>query len=247
MKTANTKKTLDLQHHNKLVDFQDKKGNIQKLKKELETLEHKIKHIEELKKTTELNDDEFNNYLLLIDNKHDLEKKIIAIEKTSDEVDYYVNTGSILFRYYDIVEKGMEDSTNNTAMKDKSVLKYFVSTPSNAEPDTDNTNVKLNDRATLLDKYMYYTDTNYLKNIDTNCKDFCQNCSSTNRSIVLNDGLIFCNDCNTAEYIIVDHERPSYRDPPREISYFAYKRMKYLCVKAICCLKTIMASLLISL
>jgi hypothetical protein len=26
----------------------------------------------------------------------------------------------------------------------------------------------------------------------------------------------------------VDHEKPSYKDPPKEISYFAYKRINHL-------------------
>ena len=31
--------------------------------------------------------------------------------------------------------------------------------------------------------------------------------------------------CGNASFIIIDSERPSYKEPPSEISYFAYKRI----------------------
>jgi len=32
---------------------------------------------------------------------------------------------------------------------------------------------------------------------------------------------------NTVEYILVDHDKPSYKDPPKELAYFAYKRINH--------------------
>jgi hypothetical protein len=59
---------------------------------------------------------------------------------------------------------------------------------------------------------------NYVKYIEADKKDKCLFCSSSNRNIMLNDGIIYCNDCCTVEYIIIDHDRPSYKDPPKEIA-----------------------------
>lgn len=47
------------------------------------------------------------------------------------------------------------------------------------------------------------------------------------RTVVLQDGCSFCNVCYTVEYIIVDHDRPSYKDPPKEVTFFAYKRINH--------------------
>jgi hypothetical protein len=45
--------------------------------------------------------------------------------------------------------------------------------------------------------------------------------------VQLQDGLVFCKFCHTVEYIIVDHEKPSYKDPPKDATYFAYKRINH--------------------
>jgi hypothetical protein len=232
--TNGTKKTLDIQHNLRLQDFQERQAKLDDLRNELTEIERRLHDLDEVRRNDhEFTDDNLNEYLRLQDERQSLEKSIISLERSCDEVDYYVNTASLLFRYYDIVEKGVEDlSSNPKVIKEKSILKYFFTNPDPNEPDPEQQKqMRLSDRATLLDKYMSYTDPNYLKSIETECKDQCINCGSANRSVLLNDGLIFCNDCATVEYIIVDHERPSYRDPPKEISYFKaeYKsRLKVL-------------------
>ena len=55
----------------------------------------------------------------------------------------------------------------------------------------------------------------------------CWHCYSGSRTVQLQDGYVFCNDCHTIEYILVDHEKPSYKDPPKEVAYFAYKRINH--------------------
>jgi hypothetical protein len=55
----------------------------------------------------------------------------------------------------------------------------------------------------------------------------CQHCAARERTVMLQDGYVFCNACHTVEYILVDHEKPSYKDPPKEVTYFAYKRINH--------------------
>jgi len=88
------------------------------------------------------------------------------------------------------------------------------------------------DRATLLDKYMSCIDNNYMKG--GNCPqptselaEKCPHCGSEHRVVLLHDGCVYCNDCFTQEYILIDHEKPSYKDPPKEIIYYAYKRINH--------------------
>ena len=55
----------------------------------------------------------------------------------------------------------------------------------------------------------------------------CGHCGSIERTVQLHDGYVFCNHCFTMEYILIDHEKPSYKDPPKEVAYFAYKRINH--------------------
>jgi hypothetical protein len=86
------------------------------------------------------------------------------------------------------------------------------------------------DRASLLDKYMSYIDSNYMKNPTKYANEDanrCPHCHSTKRVTMLHDGCVYCSECFTQEYILIDHEKPSYKDPPKEIIYYAYKRINH--------------------
>jgi hypothetical protein len=88
------------------------------------------------------------------------------------------------------------------------------------------------DRATLLDKYMSCIDASYVKNttplhMQNSGEDRCPHCKGTNMVVLLHDGCSFCSDCFTQEYILIDHDKPSYKDPPKEIIYYAYKRINH--------------------
>ena len=38
---------------------------------------------------------------------------------------------------------------------------------------------------------------------------------------------MICERCGDETTILIDSDKPSYKDPPREISYFAYKRINH--------------------
>jgi predicted Zn-ribbon and HTH transcriptional regulator len=42
-----------------------------------------------------------------------------------------------------------------------------------------------------------------------------------------NEAILGCSKCGYEEFILVDSEKPSYKDPPREITYFAYKKINH--------------------
>jgi predicted nucleic acid-binding Zn-ribbon protein len=43
-----------------------------------------------------------------------------------------------------------------------------------------------------------------------------------------NEAMLGCIECGYQDFILIDSEKPSYKDPPREISYFAYKKINHL-------------------
>lgn len=219
-----SKKTLDTHHSDKIKGFLSKEDKIKKIQGNKSVLQKQLGLYD--KRKSELTDEEFEKYISLQDEITLLNKELQNVEKTFDEINYYINAAPILFKYYDILEKGNHNEENKMSLTSNSILKYFIPKQEITVVDKPDVN-KTDDRATLLDKYMYYNSENYFKEIESDSKDKCLNCSSSNRNIMLNDGLIFCNDCCTIENIIIDHDRPSYKDPPKEISYFAYKRINH--------------------
>ena len=217
-----SKKTLDTQHYDKLQGFISKESTVKKIQTNKSALLKQIAALE--KRKSELSDEEFNKYISMQDDVATLNKQLQNVDKSFDEVDYYIHAAPILFKYYDILEKGNNNGEENKmSLTSNSILKYFITQQKPTSTNvTAEDSLKTDDRATLLDKYMFHNADNYYKEIDSGCKDRCLNCNSANRNVMLNDGLIICNDCCTIENIIIDHDRPSYKDPPKEISYFAY-------------------------
>ena len=223
-----SKKTLDVQHNIKLKQFHENEKLYKSLTDELQSL--KKQYDDMCSKLPRLNTSDNEND---VETMIDLKDKIIALEKqlqsveNDDELEYLINTGEILFKYYDIVDKGLVQDDAQVSMSktkvENSILKYLMQ-DKKEEPE----GISNNDKAGLLEKYMAFTEPNYVKPHKNDQQEKCHFCESTNRNIMLNDGIIFCNDCHTVEYIIVDHDKPSYKSPPPEISYFSYKRINHL-------------------
>ena len=74
---------------------------------------------------------------------------------------------------------------------------------------------------------MDITDKNYILNDNDNIDiDFCKKCN-IEKYIIQSEGVIVCPSCGIKDKILIDSDKPSYKDPPREISYFAYKRINH--------------------
>ena len=239
-KGTSNKKTLDMQHSSHVKNLYEMKNKIFKLRQEIKNIDDKWNVIESKKRNGEpLTDHEINLQLELLDKKLDLDSEIRKSENEFDEIQYHTNTADILFKYYDLIEKGQKTPVDNdymtsTSNNQNSILKYFFgmgcnnNTSNTKNTENDKQDDLENSRGNLLEKYMSYTDNNFVKQVPKGqCDETCCHCGSKNITVMTNDGYTFCNDCHTMEYIIIDHDKPSYRDPPKEISYFAYKRINH--------------------
>jgi hypothetical protein len=117
-------------------------------------------------------------------------------------------------------------------MGENSILRFFVSDAPDPPPSTIPQPQKefyaTTDRATLLDMYLEKTDPNHFKPPPYENFDKCVVCGNIGKTVMPNDGMCYCNDCHAVETLLIDHEKPSYKDPPKEITYFAYKRINHL-------------------
>lgn len=53
-------------------------------------------------------------------------------------------------------------------------------------------------------------------------------CPVCDTEMLFNETFLDCAECGYREYILIDSEKPSYKDPPREMSYYAYKKINHL-------------------
>ena len=157
---------------------------------------------EELEKILEEGDDVERVNLL----KKNIEK---CESKKIDEVNYYLNTSDLLNEYYSkkdgqIVEKNVEMSVIDFMNK------------KNKKKDSDD----------LINKYMVEIDDTIIPEKTIKNIDMCKICNSV-LTLKTTDSVLFCEKCGYTEKIIINSEKVSYKDPPRESSYFAYKRINH--------------------
>ena len=137
---------------------------------------------------------------------------IISDMDEQDKIEYYLDNGMILNDYY-------SGNVNKKVEVNKGVLGYFK----HIEPDEDDVKQETN----IINTYMSNIDENFLSMEDEQIRvDKCRLCNSTMMYKMINSELI-CEKCGFTETIVINSEKTSYKDPPREASYFAYKRINH--------------------
>ena len=211
-----------------VTSFKDEKEVLSSLISEREELQDAL-HLLQSKLKSELTDKELRDIVVIKDKISDIYQNISTIQDHTDEIDYYVNTGDILYNYYDLLENHTDEGGLNISVDDEenktTIAHYF--TNGNIKSISNTKNLK-NSRFHLLNNYLSHTDKNYINN-NSNQENHskCSHCGGLSKDILVNEGIICCRDCHTIEYIITDNEKPSYKDPPKEISYFSYKRINH--------------------
>jgi hypothetical protein len=79
----------------------------------------------------------------------------------------------------------------------------------------------------LMEDYLTIVDPNFIKkDSGTLYTDVCNICKE-HRIYDLIHSTLVCPNCGVEEKILIDSEIPSYKEPPREVTYFAYKRINH--------------------
>jgi hypothetical protein len=184
----------------------------------------------------------------------DLESKIRMIENGECESDYFLRVGDILFSYTDAQDRiasGQKSSESTAGRKQRmpanSVFSYFAAAAPPPEEDIVEESAATKEcvpetasaivtdigfhRDKALETYLSALDPNNLQNdatILSTLEENYGNCPVCDTEMFFNETFLDCSDCGYREYILVDSEKPSYKDPPREMSYYAYKKINHL-------------------
>lgn len=215
--------------------------NFESQTKELEILQHELKkkniRYNELSNvsnsfiTDEQLDEKFNIKFQI----EDIEKKINLIRYQNNSTQYFINTGHILFNYYNKINTTEQVSVEMEKKNplSKSILEFFKkdTTNSNIEVKEDSTKKNTISKTQMMDEYMSYVDSRFIT--DKNKEDDVEVCSTCNtqKLFVHAEGLMICEKCGVQDYVLIDCDKPSYKEPPKEIAYFAYKRINHFNTK----------------
>ena len=201
--------TLDSVHRELQLEFNLINSDV------LPTLIHKKNEI-----MTKLNNPgsivDVNEKIELQDSLYDIKEEIYKNKKKIK--DYYLNNSRFIFDYFEN-KKEITNGTNKTTIlnsffkvndktfdpnaltraNDNNVQKFFT--------NLDQTFININD-------YIYAT-------------DICQSCNKGEMIPVEHEGIMVCNVCAKQVTYLIENEKPSYKEPPKEACFYAYKRINH--------------------
>ena len=160
----------------------------------------------------------------IIDNfSKKLNKGLDVDNEIEDNInDYYLDNGLILNEYYNNNYK-----SHTEKKKDNSILNFFKGEKDEKDEKIDDDDDEGED---IIIKYLSNIDDTYLnenlKDIDETI-NICINCGNTHLTYMYLESKIFCNQCGYTEKVLFENDKTSYKETPKEISYFAYKRINH--------------------
>ena len=197
--------TLDGKHREVEKDFDRDKTEV------LPELRAKRKHLSKLLGTPNIGIEE---ELEIKDKIKDINTQIQTIKRNKKK--YYLNNNKHIFDYF---ENKKEVSLDNNKTK---ILNSFFKINVDKE-DKDESKSK-----DTIQKYLSNMDESF---IDVNKyvfeTDICQYCNRGELIPIDHEGIMVCNNCHKHVQYLVENEKPSYKEPPKEACFYAYKRINH--------------------
>jgi len=243
-KYKNNNITLDNKHNELLKKFKNNeevlipkyKNEIEKLELMLNKLNNKTETLKSLKKNVPKKDTDKKS--TIESNIITIKNKIYVLEKEKSE--YFLNNSKYIFNYFEEKKNiGSNDSSKNIINNNEEIVnnkKNKINIFFNIdESDLENSNlININDNVNVLknknsEKYFYNVNNNFLNN-DNYCfdHDICIYCKKGEMIFVESEGLSICNNCSKTMKYLIENEKPSYKEPPKEVCFYAYKRINHL-------------------
>ncbi len=207
--------TLDIKHTEILNEFdKDENDRIPELKYERQ----------ELKK-------QLNNQNITVEQRLDIEDKITEINELIKETknkkkEYYLDNSKYIFEYFEN-KKNISSGTpvNNVVTSKTNLVNSFFK----IKPAADENEVKVQkENNNIVQKYLSNIDDSFLDiNAFISQTDICKFCFKGELIPVEDEGILVCNACSRSIPYLIENEKPSYKEPPKEVCFYAYKRINH--------------------
>jgi hypothetical protein len=165
----------------------------------------------------------------IIENIKKYKNLIHSLKKQKNE--YYLDNSKFIFDYFENKKNISNSDLITTGSNKNDIIHKFFSTSNNEDISINNNNNNNNNNNTKnsIDKYFNNIDYLYL-NYDNFIypSDICSVCKKGEMVYVESDGISVCNNCSNIIKNLIEIDKPSYKEPPKEVSFYAYKRINHL-------------------
>ena len=170
---------------------------------------------------------------LTVEMKLDIEDKIGEINDEIKQLklskrNYFLDNSKFIFEYFEN-KKNISDGSeiNATLCTNKTnAINSFFKIKQKEEPDPQNVYKDSNNN--IVQKYLGNINENYL-NINSFVfqTDICQSCNKGELIPIDDEGIMVCNMCSKSIRYLIENDKPSYKEPPKEVCFYAYKRINH--------------------
>jgi hypothetical protein len=208
--------TLDNKHNEIMDSFsKDETDIIPSLKEEKALLKNKL-----TKKGNKLSVEEIM----------DINDRIKEINETITEIknkkkEYFLDNSKYIFDYFENKKNisSNQSSTNLNTNKSRLMASFFKIKDNNVNQDN-----QLNQNNNIVQKYLSNIDENFLDiQLFVQQTDICKYCFKGELIPLEDEGLLICNQCSRNTQYLIENEKPSYKEPPKEVCFYAYKRINH--------------------
>jgi len=202
--------TLDGKHKEFVSEFnKNTKDIIPKLKQKIIELRQQLDNQSENFLTIEQVMDIKDNIKEINEDIRDLKNK---------KNDYFLDNSKYIFDYF---ENKKNISSGETTNKNKILDSFFKMNNTNINNIENNNN-------DIFSKYLSNIDESFLDiNSFITPSDICQSCYKGELIPLDDEGVLICNSCYTNVQYLIENEKPSYKEPPKEICFYAYKKINH--------------------
>lgn len=210
--------TLDTKHKEFVEEFEkDENDVVPKLKEEKELLKKKLEESYENMQIEEI--------MELKDRIKEINETIKITKQKKNE--YFLDNSKFIFEYFE--NKKNIDAENNTNVSKSQMLFSFFKMQNQGNNDiSGNNNVSENTNKNIVQKYLSNVDESF---IDVNSfvrpTDICEYCHKGELIPLDDEGVLICNVCAVNVPFLIENEKPSYKEPPKEVCFYAYKKINH--------------------
>ena len=207
--------TLDGKHKEFLNEFsKDENDRIPELQLE----KYELKEL--LKKDT-----------ITVEQQLEYQDKINEINETIKQIkgkkkEYFLDNSKFIFDYFEnkkSISTGSATTSNNISDKNKILNSFFK-----IKQDDNSNIINQNKTNNIVQKYLSNIDETYIDMSSFVCQtDICQICNKGELIPLEDEGVLICNICFRSIPYLIENEKPSYKEPPKEVCFYAYKRINH--------------------
>ena len=206
--------TLDGKHKEIMTDFsKDEYDIIPRLKEEKQSL------IADL-----------DNPKLSIEQIMEIKDRIKELSESIKEIkmrktNYFLDNSKYIFEYFENKKNidNKDDGETGNSSKSQMLFNFFKI----QKPEKDNSGVESRNK-NIVQKYLSNIDETFLDmNSFVRSTDVCQSCYKGELIPLDDEGVLICNLCAVSIPYLIENEKPSYKEPPKEVCFYAYKKINH--------------------